>query len=240
MQREPLISTPPVITALAIITIAIYLMQAFLPSSVVLPLEATLAFQPLRFTTGLETGGDPFALAVPLFGHMFLHGGTTHILFNALWMVVFGTGVARRMAVDYGPTDARLIRSSLFLTFYLLCGLGGVMSYHLLQPESPTLLVGASGAISGLLGAAIRFILPARGGGRFGSSLASVLSPQVLVVSGAFIALNLATALGIDAMNAGDASIIAWEAHIGGYLTGLFVYPLFDRLSRGRNLSVDD
>ena len=196
-------------------------------------LEVTLAFNPLRFTTGLEAGVSPFELAEPLFGHMFLHGGIDHILFNSLWLLVFGAGVARRLGVDFGGSADRLYRNVLFLTFYLACGLCGVGVYYLLDPNSPVFLVGASGAISGLIGGAIRFITPpdpARGQGPH--DLAPLISRPVMVVTLMFVLLNLGTALGVDSI--GMEADIAWEAHLGGYFGGLLIFPLFDRLAHIR------
>ena len=227
----PFLTAPGVVTYLLIFTALIFLIQRFGPGDFARQLEVTLAFNPLRFTTGLEAGVSPVDLAIPLFGHMFLHGGIDHILFNSLWLLVFGAGVARRLGVDFGGPTVRFYRNILFLVFYLASGLCGVGVYYLLDPHSPVFLVGASGAISGLMGGAIRFITPpdpARGQGPY--DLAPLISRPVIVVSVVFILINLATALGVDSV--GMEAEIAWEAHLGGYFGGLLLFPLFDRLAR--------
>lgn len=210
----------------------IFLLQVILPGSAGRWLDETFAFNPLNFLRGIETGESPVWLAVPLFGHMFLHGGVEHVLFNGIWLLIFGTGVARRLGVDFGDSSQRLYRNMLFLTFYLLCGLLAVTFYYALQPSSPIYLIGASGAISGLMGGSMRFVAisPRDAFGRAGR-LAPLTAPPVLVVTLVFVAINLGTAVGVDSMT-DNGPEIAWEAHIGGYFAGLLLFPLFDWLAR--------
>ena len=223
--REPILSTPGVVTWLVLSIGDVFLAQVILPGPLGQRLEGVLAFQPQRFTEGMSSGVNPFELAVPLIGHIFLHGGIAHILFNLVWLLVFGTGVARRMGVDWGSPGERAFRSSLFLTFFLLCGIAGVMTYYVLQPDSPVYLVGASGAISGLMGGAMRFVVPSADRQRDPTALARLTSAPVMAVSAMFIVINLFTALGGGAPGGAN---IAWEAHIGGYVAGLILFPAFD------------
>lgn len=94
-----------------------------------------------------------------------------------------------------------------------------------------TLLVGASGGVSGLLGAVVRFAFNRTT--LFGPEQASISplsSSSVLLWSGIVVVMNLV--LGVfGAVLTGGASI-AWEAHLGGYLFGLLTYPFFERLAR--------
>src|SRR5438105_11508573 len=83
---------------------------------------------------------EPLNLLTPLTS-MFLHGGWGHILGNALFFWVFGNNIEDSMG------------SVRFLAFYLICGLAAAATHVLMQPASPVPTVGASGAISGVLGA---------------------------------------------------------------------------------------
>ncbi|WP_370335594.1 rhomboid family intramembrane serine protease [Parvularcula marina] len=222
--REPIISAPGVITALVLMNSLIFLAQNFLPAGWIMPILDQLAFFPALFTAGMKSGADPFGLALPIFGHIFLHADIIHIVFNMMWLIVFGTGVARRMGTDWGPPSERAFRTGLFLTFYLICGLGGVLAYYLVQPDSPYPVIGASGAISGMMGAAMRFVVPTRELQRDPTRLAPIFSRPIIVVTLAFVLMNLATAIGLGA----GGYNIAWEAHLGGYFTGLLLFPLFD------------
>ncbi|ADM10569.1 hypothetical protein PB2503_12659 [Parvularcula bermudensis HTCC2503] len=227
-SREPILSIPPVVLGLLWVMIAVFALQWFLPVAWGRRLEMALAFIPLRFQQGLYNGGDAFSLALPLFGHMFLHGGLIHIASNALWLVIFGTGVARRFGAEQGEGAARLSRNIMFLTYFLLCGLGGVIFYYAIYPSSPVPLVGASGAISGLMAGTFRVVLrPLRGAGRFDRTLARLFSGPVLIATVAFVIMNLLTAFASPSL--GEGIRIAWEAHIGGFLVGLLTFPIFDR-----------
>src|SRR3954467_15809682 len=95
---------------------------------------------PLRRGLACVVDNDPINVRTPLIS-MFLHGGWGHILGNALFFWVFGNNIEDSM----GPGR--------FLTFYLICGLIAAATHVLVQPGSPVPTVGASGAISGILGA---------------------------------------------------------------------------------------
>lgn len=223
--REPILSMPGVVTGLVLINALIFILQSVLPWEWILPILNELAFSPARFTAGMNAGADPFGLVVPVFGHMFVHGDISHILFNSIWLIVFGTGVARRMGTDWGDTAGRFFRTSFFLTFYLICGLAGLLAYYLVQPLSPVPVVGASGAISGLMGAAMRFVVLDKNRQRDPALLAGLFSRPIILVTIAFTLMNLGTSLSFG-MAGGPR--IAWEAHMGGYLAGLILFPLFD------------
>ena len=92
-------------------------------------------------------------------------------------------------------------------------------------------VIGASGAISGLMGAAIR-ILPVQRPWNLKGPLLPLLSRPVLIFTAAWIAINLLmglTSFGAN-LTGGGVQAIAWQAHVGGYLAGLFLAGLFDRL----------
>jgi membrane associated rhomboid family serine protease len=156
-----------------------------------------------------------------LFSHIFLHGGWAHLILNATALLAFGTPVARL----FGSGAAGALR---FLLFFLACGVLGGLTFWALHPGGETPLVGASGAISGLMGGAARlFERPGRLGAPFGRAALSFVVPWVvmnLLIAAAGLAL-------------GPALPIAWQAHLGGLAAGLFAVGLFAprALIRGRD-----
>jgi membrane associated rhomboid family serine protease len=155
-----------------------------------------------------------------------VHGDLAHLLINSAWLLAFGTPVARR-------TDA--VR---FLAFFLLAGIAGALLYLAVNGNVPILVVGASGAISGLMGAAFRFLFRgmAEGGplGLAGAratplmTLAQTLSDRrILIVVAGWTVLNVLLAWW--AVGFTEAAGIAWEAHLGGFYAGLLLYGFFDR-----------
>ena len=199
-------------------------------------LDYVLGFVPARFLAGLGAEGlyraSPLSGVGPIITHQFLHGGFVHLGVNTVGLVLFGTGVARRFGAD-GTVGAAAgaVNRAVFASFFLTCGVVGALAYVLLEPSSARPLIGASGAVSGLMGGAMRFAL--RRFAPYGVAegpLASPLSLPIMVVTATFLATNLATAVGIPMplLPGGD---IGWHAHIGGYLFGLLAFPYFDRLT---------
>ena len=160
----------------------------------------------------------------PLFTSMFLHGGWMHFLGNMLYLWVFGDNVE-----DW-------LGSLRFLLFYLVCGLLAALLQMAVHPGSPIPMIGASGAISGVL-AAYLVLFP---GARV-LTFVPILFFFYLVRLPALIFLGLWFLLqffnGAVALTAGDLSMggTAWWAHIGGFVAGL-VLILKRRKSRRRQM----
>ena len=154
-----------------------------------------------------------------------MHGDLTHLVINSAWLLAFGTPVARR-------TDP--VR---FLVFFALCGVAGALLYLAVNGPMPILVVGASGAISGLMGAAFRFLF--RGiasGARWRSRFpllpltplrATLRDRRVLTAVAGWTLFNVVLASGAAGLT--EAAGIAWGAHLGGFFAGLLLYGLFDR-----------
>ncbi|GGY44616.1 rhomboid family intramembrane serine protease [Parvularcula lutaonensis] len=195
------------------------------------PLFSTFAFVPVEFLVRIEQGQVALAI-IPLFTHMFLHGNLAHLLLNMLWLVVFGSGVARRLCVEGVPPADRTHNVLVFMAFYIACGIAGGLTHFAFHPYDSTPMIGASGAISGLMAGTLRFALRlfAPMGAEYGR-LAPIWARPVLVASMVYIGLNLATGI-VSAFGVREASQIAWEAHIGGFLFGLIAFPLFDRMAK--------
>ena len=167
--------------------------------------------------------GDPLALLVnpivlfTFITYLFLHGGWLHYLSNIWTLYIFGDNVEDRMG------------SARYLFFYLLVGVLSGLLQALIAPQSWAPLIGASGAIAGVLGAF--FMLYPRA--RVFTLIIVVIFPwfvniPALVYLGVWFVLQLFS--GISALNlpsAASAGGVAWWAHIGGFLLGIILYRFF-------------
>ena len=228
-ERQPMFHLPAAVTGFAGLLIAIHLGRSMLSAHADAVFLLTMSFIPARFGSDIVgiPGGDIAALTSWV-SYTFLHGDFTHLLINLMWMMAFGSAVAKR------------IGSVRFVVFSLLCSIAGAAVHLASNYGSIIPVVGASAAISGQMAAAIRFVF---GAGERGlaammhgdaakaplSSIAQTLTnPGVLIMIGVWLGLNLLFGLGIISMGQGD-NPIAWEAHMGGFVAGLFSFGLFDR-----------
>ncbi|MGB0721347.1 MAG: rhomboid family intramembrane serine protease [Gammaproteobacteria bacterium] len=157
----------------------------------------------------------PVALAwVPaeatLITSMFLHGGFMHLAGNMLYLWIFGDNIED--AMGHGR----------FILFYLLCGIAAALTEAWMNPSSEIPMVGASGAISGVLGAYL-ILHPRR------KVLVLVLF-RILLPLPAYVVLG--AWIGIQFLSLGQAdSNVAWWAHIGGFVAGVLLIVPFRRRS---------
>lgn len=149
-----------------------------------------------------------------LFTSMFLHGGLMHLAGNMLYLWIFGNNVED--AMGHGR----------FIVFYLLCGVAAAMAQGLPEPTSAVPMIGASGAISGVLGAYLLLHPTARVlvAIPFGFYLHTVYMPAALVL-GLWFLLQIVSSLFTPAGEGG----VAWFAHIGGFVAGMALVPFFRR-----------
>lgn len=147
------------------------------------------------------------------FTSMFLHGGWMHLLGNMLFLWIFGDNVEDAMG------------HAKFLAFYLLCGVAAVAAQALADAHSPYPIIGASGAISGVLGAYLLLYPRAR-------VLTLVLLPFFFTTlrlrAMLLLMLWFAAQLVSDFAVRGGSSV-AFRAHIGGFLAGMLLVPLLKR-----------
>lgn len=221
----PLLNAPRVVTALIIALIVFYLTLGLLPNSIAARLEFLGAVSPHRFTSGPQTLLTALVNVLSLFTHALFHAGIAHVGLNSVWLLAFGAPVAKAFdTVSLGKSGA-----AMFLGFFFLSSAAGALSYIAAHPQDPTLLVGASGGVSGLLGGLVRFAFR-RPDDRDPSPFSGLLSRPVIMWSAVIIGLNLAVGLGGAAISP-DLARIAWEAHIGGYMFGLLAFPAAIRLA---------
>jgi membrane associated rhomboid family serine protease len=168
---------------------------------------------PLTETTRCVVDNSPINIWTPLTS-MFLHGGWGHILMNAVFFWVFGNNIEDSM----GPWR--------FLVFYLLCGLIAAATHIVSQPASPVPTVGASGAISGVLGAYL--VLYPRV--RINMLFIFVIFFRVFAIPAWLVliwwfGLQLLTAY--SGPGSHDATGVAVWAHIGGFIAGVVLIKVF-------------
>ena len=156
---------------------------------------------------------------------MFVHGGILHIAGNMLYLFIFGAAVEWRLG------------SIRFLLFYFASGIAAAVVTILIAPQSAVPVIGASGAIAGVLGA--YFIFYPRG--RITTILPLFIYIQVIEVPAViYLLLWFAVQLYSGLMEGTPSTVaggVAWWAHIGGFLFGLALAPLLARREpfRGRS-----
>ena len=212
-------ASPPIITVgLIAVNVVVFVLQFMQPPEQQMQMVYTWGAIPLR----IFSSGDPLSW-VTLLTSMFMHGGVAHIGGNMLYLWIFGNNIEDRLG--HGK----------FFVFYILCGLVAALGHALMDPSSEIPMVGASGAISGVLGAYV-LLFPR----------AKVVVLVVLVFILRFIAVPAFIVLGLwfvmqftgilGGQQAGGG--VAYMAHIGGFVFGLAVVYLFRpkppaRLRRG-------
>lgn len=256
-MREPAFNIPPVVAALTLGLIAIHSVRELLSEGTDWQLLTQLAFVPARLTLffsperlsemlqalpraqswpdmaslpvtlrNLVDGAGPALWSPITYG--LLHGSWAHLITNVLWLVAFGSPVARRI----GGVG--------FLGLLSAATLGGALAHWLVDPLAISPLIGASAGISGATAAAARFVFaPGVRYGDLGSDirvktipaetfLRLLANPRAFAFIAFWFASNVLFGVGVVALGGEEVSI-AWQAHIGGFLTGLLLFPLLDR-----------
>jgi membrane associated rhomboid family serine protease len=165
---------------------------------------------PARIPAFLAGRMSPEAALLPLFTSMFLHSGILHIAGNMLFLWIFGDNVED----FFGHLP--------YLLFYLFCGIGSDLTHVLFNIHSTIPAVGASGAISGVMGAYIVLYPRAR---ILTLVFIFFLPIPAVIVLGAWFALQFLSGVGSLGMVATGGT--AWWAHIGGFLIGMAITSLF-------------
>lgn len=224
-KSEPIFNVPAAVTAAAALMILIQIVKGLLPDEMGLKFLLALAFIPARYDGAAPELPGGYLTAVTSFvTYMVVHGGWVHLLVNLMWMLAFGSAVARR------------IGNLRFVAFSVVCGIAGALTHLVFHFGELAPVVGASAAISGQMAAALRFVFSAsarRGGGQDIvkvplESLAETLTDRrILLVLAIWVVLNVLFGLGTVSF-AGAGGQIAWEAHIGGFLCGLLLFGYFD------------
>jgi membrane associated rhomboid family serine protease len=207
---NPTVRFPVVTVALIAINVAVFAVQVLSPQGLQLSVLRMGAI-PYEITHFRTLPGFPVARVSPpltLLLHMFLHGSLFHLLGNMLYLWIFGNNVED------------VLGRVRFVLFYLGCGLSASLLHVVFNSRSMVPMIGASGAIAGVLGAYALLFPRAR-----------VRTLIFLFVFIEIVPVPAALMLGfwfvMQVMNIGLGGGVAWFAHIGGFLTGMaLVWPL--------------
>lgn len=225
--REPIFNVPPAVIGLLGLMAGVHAVRGLLSDDQDNWLVIAAAFIPARYAgmAGELPGGTLASFTSP-FTHMGVHGDIVHLIFNAAWLLAFGSAIAKRVG------------GLRFVAFFVFCGLAGALAFLAVHPGELVPVVGASGAISGLMGAVMRFLFPAMDDGglrqlredpssiRLMGVGEALRDRRLLLATGVWLLLNVLAIVGIGTL--GVKGAIAWEAHVGGYLAGLLGFGLFD------------
>ena len=233
LPRERMFNVPVVVLSLLAAMCLIHALTSFVSVDQATDFLVLFAFIPARYDVKLlsELWWVPgWGAAVWTFlTYAFIHGNLMHLGFNGVWLLAFGTPVARR----FGPLR--------FLIFFLFSAAVGAALHLAVHSGDRLPMVGASAAISGAMAAAMRFAF--QRGGPLGSfrrndeaayrvpaTPLSVLlrDRRFIVFLIVWFGVNLLFGLGIVSLPGEGDMPIAWEAHIGGFLAGLVTFALFD------------
>ncbi|HZP70956.1 MAG TPA: rhomboid family intramembrane serine protease [Pseudolabrys sp.] len=233
MNREPLFNIPPVILAVLAGLLLVHLVRTLmLTEQQDFEFLLTFAFIPARYDNSVVLGG-----ALPGGGadiwtfvtYALIHADWTHLGVNAVWLLPFGSAVARRFG------------TARFLAFFVVTSAAGAVLHLATHAGEQYPMIGASAAISGTMAAAMRFSFQ-RGGplGLFRGGddhayrvpaipLTGVLrDPRVVLFLAVWLGINILFGLGSFPVT-GNEQPVAWQAHIGGFLAGLLLFSWFDR-----------
>lgn len=238
--RQPVFNIPGVVLALLGAFVAVHLIREYLlDRETALEVLIMFSFIPIRVVDpnflGVQVPGGEAARVWSFVSYAFLHADWGHLIFNSLWLAAFGSAVAFR----FGTTR--------FLVYSAAGAIGGALMHLAIHPTSGVPMVGASAAISAHMAGAARFIFAA-GGPMFAFQMGdpsvayrrpapplsvAIRDRRVVTFLGVWAGLNLLVGL-LGGAGGLASGAIAWEAHIGGFLTGLALFSVLDPVPRHR------
>jgi membrane associated rhomboid family serine protease len=233
VKREPLFNVPNVVMAVLALLVLVHAVRTLLLTEETdVAFLLLFAFIPVRYETTLLLGGQfPGGWGAEIWtfvSYSLIHADLTHLGFNAVWLLAFGSAVARRFGA---------VR---FLVFFAVTAAAGALVHLVTHAGEQFPVIGASAAISGTMAAAMRFAF--QRGGPLGFwrgddedayrvpalPLTGVLrDPRVLAFLAVWFGINLLFGLGSLPITGSEQSV-AWQAHIGGFLAGLLLFSVFD------------
>lgn len=210
----PIVNAPPAVLVIIVILIGIQAALQWAGEDWETWSYYAFALIPARFqgpaATAMIEGSQYWSLVT----YAFLHDGWLHVLFNSIWLLIFGTPVARQFGT---------LR---FLLIALVATLGGAIAMLVMFWGVFIVAVGASAAVSGLLAAAIPIMFGGRAGPlSFGEFLRD---RRAMIFMAVFLIMTLMSSVQWLPSFA-DGARIAWEAHLGGFIAGLIAYFFVSR-----------
>ena len=232
--REPILTLPVALTAYIILLAVIHL-RMLLPPELENWTIDVFGFIPKRYDSSLlnlQIPGGAGAKVWTFVTYSLLHANLAHIGFNVLWLLPFGSALARRFGA---------LR---FYVFMAVTAAAGALAHLLTHEHAIAPMIGASASVSGAMAAAIRFAFVqgsflsfSRGDADAAAKVPALSLGQafrntrVLGFLGVWFGVNLVFGIGSIAIGADGASV-AWQAHLGGFLAGLMLFALFDPVPR--------
>ncbi len=208
-DNVPARTFPIITTAIIFVNILIFLWQRLiLTAPEVDALFKYYGLVPREFALSIHSRPDliPYN-GLTLFTSLFLHAGIFHVAGNMLYLMVFGKNVEDAMG------------HSRFLFFYLLSGVAAAFFQFLYDPSSPIPMIGASGAVSGVLGSYLVLFPYAR--------ILTALIIVIFIKTVQLPAILLLTIWFAIQLLFSSSEGVAWYAHIGGFIFGLVTVRLF-------------
>jgi membrane associated rhomboid family serine protease len=227
--KEPIFNIPAVVVATVAVLVLVHAARTFLLTDQQdIEFVLSFGFIPARYSG--EAGSLPGGFAADLwtfFIYAFIHADLTHLGFNLAWLIPFGSALARR----FGAWR--------YVLFMLTTAAIGAMAHLVTHLGAIEPMIGASAAISGAMAAAMRFVFQrqgrigffrdAEGAARLPAQplRTTFQDPRFLLFLATWLGLNALFGFGTIAFGA-DGQEIAWQAHVGGFFAGLFLFKAFD------------
>ncbi|WP_336279094.1 rhomboid family intramembrane serine protease [Bartonella sp. CB175] len=219
--KESLLNVPFIIVALIALCFLIYFVsQYFFSDQLFIESFKFFSFTPMLFK------GDPLAFCHTIVSYSFMHGSFEHIAINMAWLLVFGSPLVRHFG------------SLRFLFFWILTAIISALTYFIFHQNSIVSLVGASGAISGMMGAVARYdsffthlgAASPENEKKIGALLSikkALCSRNVLSYISVWLIINFIVGVFSSVFERDNVSI-AWEAHVGGLVSGFLLVGFFN------------
>lgn len=235
--REPILTLPLPLTAYVVLLAVIHL-RVLLPPALENWTIDVFGFIPKRYDSSLvnlQFEGGAGAKIWTFVTYSLLHANLAHLAFNVLWLLPFGSALARRFGA---------VR---FFVFLAVTAAAGALAHLVTHEHAVVPMIGASASVSGAMAAAIRFAFVHGSFLSFSRSdadtaakvpalplLQALRDRRIVGFLGVWFALNIIFGVGAIGVESVSASV-AWQAHIGGFFAGLLLFALFDPVPRVRN-----
>jgi len=224
-DRQPMFFVPRVILLLISLLIGVQVLRTLLVPEYDKFAVTMFGILPGRYLPDVISTfpGGVWSAIPPFITYAFLHADYAHLAINSAWLLAFGTAVVRK------------IGTARFLSLYLICAISAALLHVVVDMGSVTPMIGASGAISGMMGAAFRIslenIMEGRKQdigpeGRRPIRLLPLYDRGFLSMSGVWLLVNVI--FGLTGIRVGEnVLLIAWDAHIGGFIAGALLIGVF-------------
>lgn len=240
-RHEPVLTLPGALTAYIALLAVIHL-RVLLPPELENWTIDIFGFIPKRYDSSLlnlAIPGGSGAKVWTFVTYSLLHANLTHLGFNVLWLLPFGSALARR----FGPVR--------FYLFLAVTAAAGALAHLLTHEHAVAPMIGASASVSGAMAAAIRFAFVRGSFLSFSRSDADTAAKvpalplsralrdgRVMGFLAVWFGVNIIFGIGAIGVDT-EGATVAWQAHIGGFFAGLLLFSLFDPVPRARPDAAD-